>query len=219
MIRINLLPKEMQRTASAQSIVVPWKTIGFSVVGILLFYSVWLFAANQFRSRAVVKLKAEWETLRTQAAHFDQVDTSVRALQNRAVVLKGLKEPKGQWAPRLNLLSDALVSNLWFTSLKITTAGPVKLQASAPAQSSSGKGKQVKQLAAGPSTVLLLQGSALVPAGGGTGSPIVSLYLQRLKQQPDFSKWYRDVKLTSVEQRQVQEETVSDFVITLYPTG
>jgi hypothetical protein len=134
-----------------------------------------------------------------------------------------LKAPEAQWSPRLNLLSNAIVSQLWFNRLKIEIPpSPQPERASVLPVKGSAKKPVIPptQGSAAPSPgspVLVLEGSALMVSSGGAAP--VSRYLQRLKEQPEFARWFRNVELKSAQQRQVEQEQVTDFVILLHPTG
>ncbi|MBI3318312.1 MAG: hypothetical protein HYZ90_04075 [Candidatus Omnitrophica bacterium] len=206
-LRLNLMPTSEQ---AARSVIpdLPWREIGMAAGALLFLYSSWTILAQRVQSRQLARLLAEMETLAPQRSEFEKVQTALRALQNRSNVMKGLKAAQAQWAPRLNLLSDALVSDLWFTHLRFGLAqtGEASGQPEAPEMSPAPP--------AGP--LLLLQGSALV---GGEGKPAaVSRFLQRLKEHPEFSRWFSGMELKGVEQRRVGQEEVSDFLLALTPS-
>ncbi len=219
MIRINLLPKEAQGSASSLLVLgLPWKLISRAVIGGVVIGSVGLLVTNQIHARTLVMLTAEWNHLQPERAKLEQNQEALKALQNRTSILKALKEPEAQWAPRLNLLSDALVSQLWLIYLEFdltndsstkpaTAAGSPAVPPKNPAAKTSSK----------TATLLTLKGSAFV-TDTGSGAP-VNRYLQRLKEQPEFRRWFRNVELKSVEQRQIHQEQVSDFEILLTPEG
>lgn len=229
MIRIDLAPHPIQETTDVSPLThIPWKSVGILLSVFCVGSSVVLGVFNQLQARTLRQLSSDWQTLQPRIKQLEATEAAIRALANRAKVHQMLKAPEAQWAPRLNLLSDGIVSQLWFTSLRFETVKPEKSVAVAvppsegsrkkPGKSSpksSEKTKVEEKLSSTPALVLV--GSALVASTGG-GSP-VSRYLQRLKAQPAFSQWFREVELKSVQQRQVQQEPVSDFVITLYPTG
>ncbi len=237
MIRIDLLPQKPKPTASSRVLQIPWTRIGvgsFAVGGIL---SLGILLANQLQAQQLDRLNRQWEQLQPKVRRLDQTEGAIRALQNRTKVRQMLKSPEAQWAPRLNLLSNAIVSQLWFRRLKIEIPPPPKpVKEPFPAAKGAAK-KSVAGTAKGPTAkpsatlpadsgvppiqkptapLLVLEGSALMVSSGGAP---VSRYMQRLKEQPEFSRWFRGVELKSAQQRQVQQEQVSDFVVLLYPTG
>ena len=105
-----------------------------------------------------------------------------------------VKNKQAQWAPRLALLSEALVPQVWLTRLEYV----------------QGKG-------------LTVQGTALVGSGGGGGegeiSGQVTKFFQQLREQPGFQDWFSNVELKSVEHRPIKEEEVADFTLLLTPTS
>lgn len=215
MIKINLLPKEMQPASTFWPAHLSRKKLGF--VGWALFggISLWLLMANGLQAVALVKLAAEWDHLKPQRTRLEKVDASLNAVKNRAMIIQTLKAPQAQWAPRLNLLSDALVSQLWFTSLEFGT-GPAA--GSAPLPTGPKPKDSTRKEPLPPKVPLfILKGSALV-TDADSGSP-VTRYLQRLKEHPDFRRWFRNLELQTAEHRQIRQEEVMDFTILLSPTG
>lgn len=232
MIRINLLvqtaqaaisPKEFRRSALAWLTLLPWKRIGVGAAVVVGLYSVWLFTTTQLKARALAKLTQEWQVLQLQRTQLEQTQAALTALKNRAGVVDTIKAPEAQWAPRLNLLSDSLVSQLWFTYLGLEMVDALENQAAASAPLPSARGNMrgranpLPVLPPAKIPALLLKGSALLKAQG-TGAP-VSRFLQRLKDHSEFNHWFKEVGLNTVEHRQVNKEGVSDFVMLLYPTG
>ncbi|MBI3615493.1 MAG: hypothetical protein HY211_03135 [Candidatus Omnitrophica bacterium] len=219
MIRINLLPP-IGRRAIPQFGQMPWKLIGRRTLTVVVSISCLLLLANGLHAWTLGRLTAQWNRIQPEWNRLQRTQGVLRALQNRTTLQKTLKASEAQWAPRLNLLSNALVSQLWFSSLefKTTVAHP---NPTAPVQKpkpGAPKGAASKNPPPPPAVpMLILKGSAFVTETGA-GSP-VSRYLQRLKEQPDFKRMFRTVELKSVEQRQVHEEQVSDFEMLFFPEG
>lgn len=205
MIRINLLPKMFQESPLSSAASLPSLRIaGIVVLSFLAVYSVWLFVVNRLESMSLAKLTVEWNALQVQQPHLEQMEALVQ-----------LKGPEARWAPRLNLLSDALAPRVWFTSLKLGEVKP-SLVTNAPPRGKGGvpvrSPVQVKEPAS-----LLVKGSAL--AADAEGEVAVNRFLQQLKEHPEFNRWFRGLELKGYEQRQIHEEEVVDFSIVLYPTG
>ncbi len=210
MIRINLLPPERRRASPGVRFDLPWRTIGLSSLALLGIYSGWLLIATGVQAHIAARLSAEWNALQPQRAQLETTQETLRALQERARVVQMMKAPATQWAPRLNALSDALVAQLWFTSL---TFGPPEEPPRPPVPAKGARPAPV--VSAAP--VLLVSGSALVTADQAAAP--VSRYLQRLKDSSGFARMFRDMELKDVQHHQVGQEDVSDFVMVLYPTG
>ena len=262
MIRVNVLPKELRPSVRAWLVLVPWKKVASSLLILAGFSSGWLWISNQILERSLDRLSGQWNGLQMERHHLEELESSLRTFKNRAAALKALKSEEAQWAPRLNLLTDAVVPYLWFTSLKfeipLLEEEEPKKSASAKKGSRGGKasGKKREKLPKESDVRepphLLLKGTYLVMAreepaldardfpgqaagaaagAGGSattrpgaarnveeGAP-VRRFLNRLKEQPGFDRWFRAAELKSVEHRQIHQEEVSDFAIALYPTG
>ncbi len=196
MIRINLLPEGSRKSQIPWARDLPWRKLAIGAGGLWVLVAVWMGAASRLEIHAHRKLSAEWERLKPQRDRLEKTRASVNVLKNRQAVYTTLKAPESRWSRRLNLLSDCLVSQLWFTSLK--------------------GGSSLPELGTAPGrTALLLKGSSFL-AAAGEGAP-VARYLQRLKEHPEFGRLFSGIELKGVEQRQVEQEEVGDFVIVLYP--
>lgn len=214
MIHLNLLPDERRRAPARVRLVLPWRSMMVGGLGLLGIYSGWLMVANRVQARTLAAITREWETLQPQRVQLDGTRAALSALQAQAAVVRTLKAPEAQWASRLNVLTDALVADLWFTSLSYGLPEGKPPAPAPPRAKSSGRPPAVPPPA---SPLLTLSGTALVTTSQGA-SP-VSRYLQRLKDHPEFSRLFRGVELKDVQHRQMAQEDVSDFVMILYPTG
>lgn len=189
MILINLMPPELRPAAGFHLEQLPWRRIAFSGAGIALLITIGLPAGNLLRSRGLKRLQSQWERMQPDREKLASLQESLRGLKQRAEALQGVKAQQARWAPRLALLSDALIPQVWFRHLEYA----------------QGKG-------------LRLEGSALVGSAGDAGGQ-VSQFLQHLKEQPGFHPWFREVELESVEHRHVQNEEVADFILRLTLEG
>lgn len=212
MIKVNLLPAQVKRAQVALSLAaLPWPQIGKTLGGLLALYSIWLVVDGQRQANTLRRLQAQWEELQPQWLKWKEVDAAFRALQNRAAVFQSLKAPEAQWAPRLNLLSDVLVSGLWFTQLRYRATPSSR-------ETEMGMSPDDPQTQATPLTPLLeLRGSAL-SASKEVAAP-VSRYLQRLREHPEFHRWFKSLELKTVEHRQIDQYEVTNFEMVLAPTG
>lgn len=193
--------------------------------------SIWLVLAQQGQTRAAVRMRQEWEVLQPEWVQVQERQAVLQALQNRESIRKGMKAPESQWAPRLSFLSDVLVPDVWFTALMVSSSPGSEtrrfLSEELKGAPLLGLDMLVEQMGEVPpegenfpvdwKPRALLAGRALV-AGKLEGAPI-SRFLQKLKEHPEFKRWFTGVEMKDVGQGQVKTEEVSDFVLFLYPTG
>ena len=232
MIRINLLPPGQRTHAMPVWVAgLPWKKIGLGVAVWWVLGSLWLAMAQQGQARAAARMRQEWEVLQPEWAQVQERQAVLEALQNRESIRKGMKASESQWAPRLNFLSDVLVSDVWFTALMVSVSPGSEsrqfLSEELKGVSMPGLDMLVEQMGEAPAEGedvpvdwnprALLAGRALV-SGKLEGAPI-SRFLEKLKEHPEFKRWFTGVEMKDVGQGQVKTEEVSDFVLFLYPTG
>ena len=189
MIRVNLLPPEARKAEPGAAVAIPWKPLAMGAGGALALLTVALVAGNQWQAGRLQRLRKEWDQIQPQRAQLEEKQKHLQQLQGQAGVLEQVKAPKGRWAPRLNLLSDAVVPQVWFTSFKLAPGQPVRLE-----------------------------GSALVVSGSTERGAAVTKFLRHLQEQAGFPDWFSGVELKSVEHRQIKQEEVVDFAILLTPT-
>jgi len=187
-IRINLLPPELRPKTEGRKWRIPWRQTGYAAAACVAVYSGWLVLVPGQLAQRITRTQAELERLRPEKARFLEVQGSVQSLRRRGEAVQAIKAPDAQWAPRLNLLSDALVPQVWLTRLDYT-------------------GDQD----------LLVEGRVALDSPNDSGQ--VSRFMQQLKEQPDFSRLFRDAELQSVEHRQIESQEVVDFVLLLRTTG
>lgn len=190
MIRVNLLPPESRKAEPGAAVAIPWKPLAMGAGGALALLTVALVAGNQWQAGRLDRLRKEWEHIQPQRTDLEEKQKRFQQMQGQASVLDQVKAPKGRWAPRLNLLSDAVAPQVWFTGLKLAPGEPVRLE-----------------------------GSALVVSASNERGAAVTHFLQNLQEQAGFPDWFSGVELKSVEHRQIKQEEVVDFAILLTPTS
>lgn len=239
-IRINLLPPGVGRPLSISPLAqLPWKKIALAAGGLMAVVTLFLTAGNLRQSRALARLTREWESLAPERLRLQELQVALDALRIRESAVEKLKTPEARWAPRLNLLSDSIVSNLWFQGMifRASRSSEIKkflmeeyadllpgLDQMIPEEPEAQAPEQDPSTAPQPEAPwpprLWLRGSALVLAkeGAAQGAP-VRRFIQRLKEQPEFAKWFGGLELKDVGHEQRGQYEVSDFILILYPTG
>ncbi|MBI3312503.1 MAG: hypothetical protein HYZ88_03145 [Candidatus Omnitrophica bacterium] len=224
MIVINLLPPGRKGAVVPPWVgQLPWKKIAAGAAAFLMAWSCWVLLAARNQSQAAARFRAEWEALQPERIKLEQRQATLQAFRNRESILKGLKASESRWAPRLNFLSDVVVSDLWFTLLNFGASAKGDLEEFLRAegmevpQTVDETGSPIESPAISKPFVLLV-GSALVSGKGQEGPP-VSRFLQKLKEHPEFGRWFSGMELKGIRHRQVKSEEVSDFILFLFPTA
>jgi len=119
MIRINLIPPSARKAAaSILPTRLPLRSIAIAIGVLVVVISLGIMISQRSSTAALKRLVVEWEDLRERRMEVEGVQQSLKALGSRATVMESVKGEGAKWAPRLNLLTDALVANLWFTELQ-----------------------------------------------------------------------------------------------------
>lgn len=204
MILVNLLPGGRPRGGVT---ITPRQAL-LALLVTLSVATTWLGLWRVGVERAHHRAGVEWESLRVLRSQVTDARDRLQALERQVDSLARMRTTSVQWAPRLNLLSDAVVPGVWFTRLTVESVEP-KLPVKGPPKP---KGpRAAPPPAAGRGLQLLVAGTAVIP-DRGEASPLAAL-LRSVKQQPDFARWFDAVELKSVERRKVGPLDVSDFVL------
>ncbi len=139
MIRINLLPSGVRKSRSPLRVSVPWLEILILIVAVTAVYSGWILVSSQVQGRKLKRLTDQWEKMKSERTKVETTEAALRAFENREAILKEIKSPQSQWAPRLNILADSIVAKLWFTSLEY------KPEEASDEDAEGGKKKRVKR--------------------------------------------------------------------------
>ncbi|MBI4313355.1 MAG: hypothetical protein HY594_00920 [Candidatus Omnitrophica bacterium] len=218
MIEINLIPAD-------QRLRIPLGIALFSPRRIAALGAVLCVAATALLGiwrigleKSYARMNAQWKTLETSRSEWEALRNRVAMLETQAEYMKQLRGRGLRWAPRLQLLSEALVPDVWLTELSIQ---PVDLKKEAKEAKKEEKKKlrdkseksKVKTQARNRKRVVVA-GAALVPVSGVEPSPI-SVYLQSFKKHPKFSQNFDGVEVKSVERQKIGTTDVSEFLLQL----
>lgn len=224
MITINLAPPPSAGSAAARwhlPPMTPRQMILGAIAG-LGVVTVGLVAWRQVQERALTRLTAEWDQLKTPRQELETVRASAALLDRQDQRFKQLRTAGIRWAPCLNLLSDAMVPGVWFTRLTVEPSDPVS-GAKAPAAKSSAKTatktssrvktkeSSPKKTAPGPTARLVVSGVAMVPAGEQV-SPLGAM-LDAVKRHPQFSTLFDQVEVKSAGRGKIGRQEVTEFTL------
>ncbi len=133
MIIINLLPQSYrkQKVSSIQQF--HRSPLAFMVGGVVLGLALVLAAWWQLNQMQLSKLTSHLQQVAPQKEQLDALKASVQALRNQDAVFQRVSRERKRWANILNILSDTLPDNVWFTDLSLDQQGLV-VQGSAIAQ-------------------------------------------------------------------------------------
>ena len=250
MIRINLLHRDSRRrfSAAARFTSLPWMKIAWGFIVCVVVSSGVVALYNQMEARHLSHLTAEYKRLEPQRITVAHVQQKLAVLRGRENTWRSLKAPQGRWAPRMEMLLDGLVANLWFKALvfQMSPSGETKklmmmdefrdaipniagmlppeekeepVQTTAASFKPSAGRRRTGKEAPVPVPVwkprLWLAGAALV-TGRDQAAPITR-FIQRLKEQPEFSRWFTGLELKEIVHSESSSYEVSDFVVILYP--
>lgn len=216
MIEINLVPLEKRPKVRGQMILSPRRWAAISIGGLVLVTA--LLGMGRIQTERVhARLNAEWKEIQDSRAEWEALRSRIALLETQGEQMKRLRASGLRWAPRLQVLSEAVVPNLWFTQLSIEPPDAKKEAKEEKEEKKLEKKKSKGKVPAQKKSKrihVLVQGVALVPSSGIEPSPI-SVYLQSLKKHPRFSQYFDSVEVKSVERQKFGTTDVSEFLLQL----
>ena len=119
MLKVNLL-HDRARQSSLSSIEQFHRTpLMWLVVGAMLVFVLVLLVPLGIYRQQLHGLQAQIQTLQPKKLEVDRVQRFVRGLRAQQGAFRGMKQGGGQWAKRLNVLSNVIPDGVWLTELEL----------------------------------------------------------------------------------------------------
>lgn len=216
MIQINLLPEELRKKEVARVNLpeLPVKKALFAgVLGILVLQLLGTFGAialavhNAQGGREIARLTQTTQEIQDLSKQSTTLQSNVREFET-------LSKRPYRWATLLHALTQSMTKGVWLRVLQVdetVVESSRRAPASDEAKSEKASSKRPAKASRAVVKVLKLEGSVMAP---GQEASFVGKFLKSLKDNPDFSRIFSDVQLSSMSQRRIKDYDVYDFVIT-----
>jgi Tfp pilus assembly protein PilN len=138
------------------------------------------------RKAQINNLLAREKVFSDRLSKIDGINKEIAVLKAKTVVLDQITKRKFIWAEKINQLSDLVLPGIWFTRV----------------YSDSGENK------------LTIEGSVISKSEEAMAS--VGKFMKNLKDDVQFFKDFKNIKLESVQRKAKDERDIVDFKIALY---
>ena len=124
MIKINLLPPELQRAASLPKLV--FYTLSASVVTVMLagIASLWVWIDTGNMKQNLENRRAEVSNIESQASQLDRINEDIAYYKEREKAIIQIKTRRILWGPKLDQLVALTPDGIWITTLEMDTLDP-----------------------------------------------------------------------------------------------
>ncbi len=213
MIKINLLPEELQKKRMIIELpeipIIPI-TIGF--VGTLVIIQLFLSSLIFFNAYNVSKLEKKWEILEPKKQELDKLKKGISSSSAKSQAIDALIEKRISWARILNEISNSLIGNIWLTELSYKE----KIEGSAPEARNSKKqqakkSRKTKDVPSYNIGTLTLSGSS--SGKGEEGTATIARFIKALKGNANFFKTFSDIELISIKNGTLAGQDIMNFTI------
>ena len=192
MIQINLLPEELRKKKSEPvfNLNMEAEKLRFLAIGgaagILILIVIALSLGSFIRKAQINDLLAREKVFSDRLSKIDSINKEITVLKAKMVVLDQITKRKFIWAEKINQLSDLVLPGIWFT--RVYT------------DSSENK--------------LTIEGSVISKSEEAMAS--VGKFMKNLKDDAQFFKDFKNIRLESVQRKEKDEMGIVDFKIVLY---
>ncbi|MDD3374849.1 MAG: PilN domain-containing protein [Candidatus Omnitrophica bacterium] len=192
MIKINLIPEELQKKKKGQIFkkilkVIPLETLVGTAAGVLILLigvHVLLQISIFLKLASYGQHKAHWTSIAPEKGSVDKVLENLQILKKRIdVVEKITVEKRIFWAEKLNAISDAVPQGVWLDKISLSK------------------------------NIFLIKGSAVSKKNDEMTS--VGNFSSSLKEREEFMFGLQDIEVGSIQRRDIHSTQIADFVITL----
>ena len=192
MIEINLLPEELRKKKSDPRFKLNLQAeklkfwIAGGAAGILIFIIIVLLLGSFIREAQINKFLAREKNFSSRLSHLDSVNNEISVLKVKMGALDTLTKRKFIWAEKINQLSDLVLPGIWFTRVYTD-----------PSENK-----------------LMIEGGVISKSEEAMAS--VGKFMKNLKDDAQFFKDFKNIKLESVQRKAKDERDIVDFKIALY---
>ena len=179
MIEINLLPEEKRRSERTplprlMTILAGVVTWGVLIVVLITFFAIKIPGLEK-KKKTIAAAKA---SLEQQAAKYDECLRKLAQMSVRQDVYKDLARKRVRWAVLLDQLAPAEPNGLWLKAFKVV---PQQAVGGLP-----GRG------GAKPGAKVTMEGYAASPEGSASAEDLLTEFVSKLKENPEFIKRFKD---------------------------
>jgi Tfp pilus assembly protein PilN len=123
-IKINLLPPELQRAASLPKLV--FYTLSASVVSVMLvgIAGVWIWIDTGNMKNNLENRRAEVASIEAQASQLDRINEDIAYYKEREKAIIQIKTRRILWGPKLDQLVALTPDDIWITRFEMDTLDP-----------------------------------------------------------------------------------------------
>ena len=139
MIKINLLPPDLQRAASLPKLV--FYTLSASVVAVMLvgIASLWIWIDTGNLESNVENRRAEVANIEAQASQLDRINEDIAYYKEREKAIIQIKTRRILWGQKLDQLVALTPDDIWITRLEMDTLDPGEYKWEAGRQQTGGQ--------------------------------------------------------------------------------
>lgn len=197
MIELNLLPKELQKRRkkrkAAQMPKLPLVQISVGIIVVLFFTHIVLMILVSSNRKLSDTLKKKWTEMQPQREKTDGIAQEINKLDKRVSAVRKITKPDLDWARLLGGLNQAVISNIWLSEFKITSAG----------------GDRERGDSSAPPISLDLTGYAL--GKSEIAMSTVGRFMDSLKGNKDFYGYFKEIELQNIRNATLSGEEVMMF--------
>ena len=150
LLKINLLPESARKTSLTTIEQFHRTPLMWMAAGGIVAVTILLLIPLVIRQQQVRQLNIAIQLLEPKKMEVDRLQRILYSLRAQETAFQNLKQGRGLWSKRLNLLSDATPEGVWFTELTLDPAKGLTIEGSAIGQGEFNLGRMREDLKANP---------------------------------------------------------------------
>ena len=201
MIKINLLPKELQEK-KLELPDVSFLGIVAVFLGIIIIIHMLLSVSVNLKTRTLARLEKKWQEIQPKKEQADNLKRELAVMRTKIETVDKLLEGRMSWAKKLSDLNDAVIPAVWLNRLwleKKSVLQKVELKG----------GKEGAAPSKTMSLRLHLNGSVI--ATGGEETAAIGRFIRSLKSNQEFFADFETVESAAIQRKQMKDIEVMDF--------